>query len=68
MINILAGYRSLFIQVLRYVHDSHNKEVIQKKIAEIEKGINKISQFKENNIGVNKVDEYKILMEICSKK
>ena len=68
LINKLAGYRSLFIQVLRYVYDSRNIDTIQKKISEIEKGIDKLVKFDEGVSGSRRADENKILIDIYKMK
>lgn len=68
IINILAGYRSMFIQVIRYTKDSQCKTVLYDKILEIEKGIEKLLRFDESLSGNDKQCEIKILTEIYQRK
>lgn len=68
LINILAGYRALFIQVMRYTYDNEYKQLLTRKIKEVEKAIDKISDFNEESNGNCYKIENEILKEIYLKK
>lgn len=68
LINILAGYRALFIQVMKNTCDEKNKATLKRKISEIEKGIDKLLKIEEGWDGVNRLHENKVLLGIYQRK
>lgn len=68
LINLLAGYRSLFIQVLRNTNDEKRKTALKKKISRIEKGIDQLIETNDSTNMAKKTNETKILSEIYYRK
>lgn len=68
LINILAGYRALFIQVMKNTYDEKNKATLKRKISKIEKGIDKLLKIEEGWDGVNRLHENKVLLGIYQRK